>query len=85
MNQWLWAGTILVALEIPLLGFVLFAPRLDALAGLQAAGSVFALGVIVLCEGFHRTSYTILGVVASFLSFAGTMVFVRFMEHELEP
>jgi hypothetical protein len=85
MNQWLWAGTSLVALEIPLLGFVLFASRLDALAGLQAAGSIFALGVIVLCQGFHRTAYTILGVVASFLTFAGTMVFVRFMERELDP
>ncbi|MEA2425343.1 MAG: hypothetical protein QOH13_1753, partial [Thermoleophilaceae bacterium] len=40
MNVFLWAATLLIALELPLLGFVLFAPRIDALAGLQAAGGM---------------------------------------------
>jgi multisubunit Na+/H+ antiporter MnhF subunit len=85
VNQWLWTATALIALELPLLGYVCVARPIDALVGLQACGGLFALAVITLCQGFHRTSYTILGVVASVLTFAGGMVFVRFFERELEP
>lgn len=85
MNQWLWTATGLIALELPLLAYVCFARRIDALVALQACGGIFALAVITLCQGFHRSSYTILGVVASVLTFAGGMVFVRFFERELEP
>lgn len=85
MNQWLWTATALLALEIPLTVYAAFARRLDALVALEAAGSIAALTLIALAEGFHRTSYTILAVVASFLAFAGSMVFVRFFERELAP
>ena len=85
MNQWLWASTLLIAFEVPLLVFGAFAARLDALVALQAAGGIAAMALITLAEGFHRTSYTILAVVASVLTFAGSMVFVRFFERELDP
>ena len=85
MNQWLWAATALLALELPLLGYASFARRLDALVALEAAGSIGALALIALAQGFHRAAYTILGVVASVLVFAGGMVFVRFFDRELEP
>jgi len=85
VNQWLWASTLLIAFEVPLLFFGAFASRLDALAALQAAGGIAAMALITLAEGFHRTSYTILAVVASVLTFAGSMVFVRFFEKELDP
>jgi len=84
MNQWLWAATALLALELPLVGYAAVARRLDALVALEAAGSIGALALIALAEGFHRTAYTILGVVASVLVFAGGMVFVRFFDRELE-
>lgn len=84
MNQWLWAATALLALEAPLVGFAAFARRLDALVALEAGASIAALALIALSEGFHRTAYTILAVVASVLAFAGGMVFVRFFERELE-
>lgn len=85
MNQWLWAATALLALELPLVAYAAVARRLDALVALEAAGSIGALALIALAEGFHRTAYTILGVVASVLVFAGGMVFVRFFDRELEP
>lgn len=85
MNQWLWASAALLALELPLLGYVLFAPRLDALVGYEAAATIFALSLITLSEGFHRTAYTIVAVVACVLNFVGVMVFVRFFEQELDP
>ena len=85
MNQWLWASTALLALELPLLAYACFASRLDALVAYEAAATIFALSLITLTEGFHRTSYTILGVVASVLNFTGALVFVRFFERELDP
>lgn len=85
MNAWLWAATALLALEVPLTGFAALSRRLDALVALEGGGSIAALSLIALAEGFHRTAYTILGVVASVLVFAGGMVFVRFFDRELEP
>ena len=85
MNAFLWAGTALIALELPLLALAVTAPRIDALAGLQAAGSIFTLALVLLAQGLERSAYTILGVVAALLTFAGGMVFVRFFERELDP
>jgi multicomponent Na+:H+ antiporter subunit F len=85
VNQWLWASTALLALELPLLCYVCVARRLDALVALQGGATIFALSLITLAEGFHRSSYSILGVVAAVLNFAGGMIFVRFFEHELDP
>jgi multicomponent Na+:H+ antiporter subunit F len=81
----MWAGAGLVALELPLLLFVARAPRLDALVAVEAAASVFTLALVLLAQGFHRTSYTVLGLVAAVLTFAGSMVFVRYFERELDP
>jgi hypothetical protein len=85
VNVFLWAATALVLLELPLLGFALLAPRIDALAALQAAGGIWTLALVALAQGFHRPAYTILGVAAAVLTFAGGMVFVRFFERELDP
>jgi multicomponent Na+:H+ antiporter subunit F len=85
VNAFMWAGAGLVALELPLLLFVARAPRLDALVAVEAAASVFTLALVLLAQGFHRTSYTVLGLVAAVLTFAGSMVFVRYFERELDP
>jgi multicomponent Na+:H+ antiporter subunit F len=84
MNQWLWAATIMLALLVPLLGVALFAGRIDALVAVEAAGSILALALVMLAEGFHRSSYTVLGLVAAIATFAGSLVFVRYFERELE-
>jgi multisubunit Na+/H+ antiporter MnhF subunit len=85
VNVFLWAGTALVVLEVPLLLFAARAPRLDALVALEAGASIWALALVLLAQGFHRSSYTVLGLVAAVLTFAGSMVFVRFFEKELDP
>jgi multisubunit Na+/H+ antiporter MnhF subunit len=84
MNVFLWVATVLVVLELPLLLYASLATRIDALAALQAAGAIFTLALIALAQGFHRSAYTILAVVAAVLTFAGGMVFVRFFERELD-
>lgn len=85
MNVFLWAGTALVALEVPLLVFAFVAPRFDALVAMVTASSIFTLALALLSQGFGRSSYTVLALAAAVLSFAGSMVFVRFFERELEP
>jgi multisubunit Na+/H+ antiporter MnhF subunit len=85
VNAFLWAGTLLVVLELPLLLFVSRAPRFDALVAVEAGASIFTLALVLLAQGFHRPSYTILGMVAAVLTFAGSMVFVRFFEKEIDP
>jgi hypothetical protein len=40
---------------------------------------------MLLAQGFHRSSYAILAVVAALLTFGGGLVFVRFFERELDP
>jgi multisubunit Na+/H+ antiporter MnhF subunit len=84
VNAFLWAATALVALELPLLLFAARAPRLDALVAVEAGGSIWALALVLLAQGFHRTAYTVLGLAAAVLSFAGSMAFVRFFEKELD-
>jgi multisubunit Na+/H+ antiporter MnhF subunit len=84
VNVFLWAGAVLVLLELPLLLYASVSSRIDALAALQAGGAIFTLALMVLAQGFHRSAYTILSVVAAVLTFAGGMVFVRFFERELD-
>ena len=85
MNVFLWAATALVLLQLPLLGqALLLRSPLDALPALQASGGIWTLTLVLLAQGFERSAYTILSVVAALLTFAGGMVFVRFMERELD-
>lgn len=84
MNQWLWASTVLIGLEVPLLLGAVLVSRLEAVALLQAAGGIATIALVTLAEGFHRTAYTVLGLVAAVLTFAGGMIFVRFFERELD-
>jgi multisubunit Na+/H+ antiporter MnhF subunit len=85
VNVFLWASTALIALELPLLVYAFLAPRLDALVSLQAAGTIFTLSLITLAQGFERSAYTIVAVVATVLTFAGGLVFVRFFDREIDP
>lgn len=85
MNVFLWAGTALVALELPLLVFASLGRRADGLVALAAGSSIWTLALVLLAQGFHRTAYTVLGLAAAVVGFAGTIVFVRFFERELDP
>jgi multisubunit Na+/H+ antiporter MnhF subunit len=85
MNQWLWAATALIGLQLPLLLYATVAPRLDALVALEACGALTTLALVALAQGFERTAYTIVAVVSSVVTIAGSLVFVRFFERELDP
>ena len=46
---------------------------------MELAGALVTVVLLLLAEGFHRTSYFVLPLVSSVLSFVGALVFVRFL------
>ena len=83
MNAWLVAGTALLVGLLPCLVVCLRAPIMDAVVALELTGVVVTLVLLVLAEGFDRSSYMILPLVLSVLSFAGSLVYVRFLDRWL--
>jgi multisubunit Na+/H+ antiporter MnhF subunit len=78
MNRWLVAAAVL--LVVGMLPAVLVAGRgdvLDRLAGLGMAGVVATLDMLLLSEGYQRTSYVDAGLVLAALSLTGSLVFAR--------
>ena len=83
MNAWLWAATVLlVAGMVPCLVVTMRSDALERLVGLELAGVVATL-VLLLAQGLGRSSYIDLGLVLALLSFAGSLVFARFLERWL--
>ena len=78
MNLWLTAATVLLA-GLLQCGFVLLRGRpLEALVALQLGSTVMTVVLLLLAEGFHRSSYFTLPLVLAGLSFVGTLAFIRF-------
>ena len=79
MNIWLVAATVLLAGLIPC-GWVLLRGRLlDALVALELASTLATVVLLLLAEGFHRSSYFTVPLVLVALSFVGALIFVRFL------
>ena len=79
MNVWLIAATVLLAGMLPC-GWVLLRGRLtEALVALELATTVLTVVLVLLAEGFHRSSYFTLPLVLAALGFVGSLVLVRFL------
>jgi multisubunit Na+/H+ antiporter MnhF subunit len=69
-----------VLLVVGMLPAVVVAGRgrlLDRLAGLAMAGVVATLDMLLLSEGYQRSSYVDAGLVLAALSLTGSLVFAR--------
>jgi multisubunit Na+/H+ antiporter MnhF subunit len=78
VNTWLVAAAAL--LVVGMLPAVVAAGRgdvLDRLAGLGMAGVVATLEMLLLSEGYQRSSYVDAGLVLAALSLTGSLVFAR--------
>ncbi len=53
---------------------------LNRLVGLEAAGLIAALILLLLAEGLRRAPFTDLALALALLSFGGGLVFARFLE-----
>ena len=79
MNVWLIGATVLLAGLLPC-GWVLLRARLtEALVALELSSTLVVLVLLLLSEGFHRSSYFELPVVLAALQFVGTLTFIRFL------
>ena len=79
MNVWLIAATVLLAGLLPCGCVILRARLTDALVALELTSTLVTLVLVLLAEGFHRSSYFTLPLVLAALSFVGTLVFIRFL------
>ena len=55
-------------------------PIVEALVGLQMAGVLQTIVLLLLAEGFHRPPFFDLALVLALLSLAGGLVFARMLE-----
>lgn len=79
MNAFLIAATaLLVILVLP--GFVIVRSRpIDALVALQLCGTTITLVLLCLAEGFHRSVYFNVPLVAALTVWVGGLIYARFL------
>jgi multicomponent Na+:H+ antiporter subunit F len=82
MNEWEIAAAVLTAALIPCGWVCLRASFAEGVVSVQLAGTIAALTLLVLSQGEHRQPFASLAVVLIVLSFAGTLVFIRFLERQ---
>lgn len=79
MNAFLLAGTLLLAMFVPLGAVAVWRRPVDGLVALELAGAILVLVLLCLAEGFHRSTYYGVAVIAASLSWLGGIVFARFL------
>ena len=83
MTGWLVAAAALLVV-ILIVGVVASrGPLMRRLIALEMGGVLVALALLVLAEGYNRDVYFDLAVVLAAVTFATSLVFVRFLERWL--
>ena len=80
MNAWLISATVLLAGIIPCAVVMVRGSIVEALVGLQMAGILQTVVLLLLAEGFHRPPFFDLALVLALLALAGGLVFARMLE-----
>lgn len=80
MNVWLIAATALLLGLIPCGVVCLRGAPMQRLVALEMAGTLDVLVLLLLAQGFDQPPFYDLALVLALLSFAGGLVFVRFLE-----
>ena len=82
MNEWLWAAAVLPAGVAALLSVALRGRRIDGVIALEAAGANAALIMLLVAEGTRRQPMADLALVLGMTTFAGSIIYLRFMERD---
>lgn len=83
MNPWMVAAEVLLFALIPC-GIAAFrGSPMERLVGLEMAGVVQTILLVLLAEAFHRPSTYDLALAMALLTFGGGLVFARFLERWL--
>jgi multicomponent Na+:H+ antiporter subunit F len=80
VNEWGVAALALLAGLVPCGVVCLRGDPVSRLVGLEMAGAVDTLVLLVLAEAYDRVIYFDLALALALLSFAGGLVFARFLE-----
>ncbi len=83
MNTWLVAAIAMIVCLIPCGAVCLRGEATDRLAGLETAGTICTLILALLAEAMGRPAFLDLALTMALLSFAGGLVFARFLERWL--
>ena len=79
MNAFLVAATALLAGLVPLGAVAARRRPIDGLVALELAGVIVVLTLLCFAEGFHRSVYYTVPVIAAVTSWVGGLVYVRFL------
>jgi len=82
MNEWHVAAVVLISALVPCGWVCLRRSFAEGLVGVQLAGTLASLALVVLAEAEHRQPFGDLALVLAVLSFAGTLLFARFLEED---
>jgi multicomponent Na+:H+ antiporter subunit F len=80
VNAWLVAATVLLAGLLPCLWVAMRGTIMSALAALELASTITTLVLLTIAQGLRRDPFMDLALVSAVLSFAGALVFARFLE-----
>jgi multicomponent Na+:H+ antiporter subunit F len=80
VNEWLVAALALLVGLVPCGVVCLRGDPVNRLVGLEMAGAVDTLVLLLLAQAYQRSIYFDLALALALLSFAGGMVFARFLE-----
>ncbi len=83
MNVWLIGATVLMGGFLPCLWVLVRESHIDALVALETACSTATLVLLLLAEGYHRSSYFVLPLALSILGLAGSLLYARFLGKRL--
>jgi multicomponent Na+:H+ antiporter subunit F len=80
VDEWTVAAIALLLGLIPCGAVCLRGEPTDRLVGLSLAGDLDALILLLLAVAYHRSIYLDLALALALLTFAGGLVFARFLE-----
>ncbi len=79
MNVWLVAATALLWALVACGIVCLRGDPVSRLVGLEAAGAIVTLVLLLSAEGIHRLPFYDIALTAALLSFGGSLVFAQFL------
>jgi multisubunit Na+/H+ antiporter MnhF subunit len=83
MNQWLVAATVLLVALLPCAALCVRGSVLDGLVGLELAGVITTVVLLLIAEGFQRQPFVDLALIFAVLQFGGSLAFARMLERRL--
>jgi multisubunit Na+/H+ antiporter MnhF subunit len=79
VNAWLWGAAVLAAALVPLTIVALRGPTLAGIVALEIGGSATVMALLLIAEGTERQPFADLALVLAFVSYAGGLAFLRFV------